>query len=104
MMPMRFMVQPSSVHSATIAAVSRYRHGSFWPRADQKLKPLSRRLSVVDRTAGRACLDRRLSPEHAQQYNGTVAQRNGLAAAEQCVRLRIKAERTEDVRCGHLPI
>ena len=40
--------------------------------------------------------------EHAQQCNGTAAQRNRLAAAEQCIRLRIKAERTEDVRCGHL--
>src|SRR5215831_4293003 len=42
--------------------------------------------------------------EHAQQCNGTAAQRNGLVAAEQCVRLRIKAERTEDVRCCHLLI
>src|SRR5262249_23634990 len=40
--------------------------------------------------------------EHAQQCDGPVAQRNGLAVTEQCVRLRIKAERTEDVRCGHL--
>ena len=31
MMPMRFMVQLSSRHSATIAAVSRHRHGSVWP-------------------------------------------------------------------------
>ena len=36
--------------------------------------------------------------EHPQQCDGTVA------AAEQCFRLRIKAERTEDVRCCHLPI
>jgi hypothetical protein len=42
--------------------------------------------------------------EHAQQCDGTMAQRNGLAAAEQCVRLRIKTKRTEDVRCGHLSI
>src|SRR5215813_1254912 len=39
--------------------------------------------------------------EHAQQCDGTMAQRNGLAAPEQCVRLHIKAERTEDVRCCH---
>jgi hypothetical protein len=48
--------------------------------------------------------DTPLLHEHAQQCDGAVAQRNGLAAAEQCVRLRIKAKRTEDVRCGHLPI
>jgi hypothetical protein len=41
-----------------------------------------------------------LLDEHAQQCDGTVAQRNRLAAAEQCVRLCIKAERTEDVRCA----
>jgi hypothetical protein len=41
---------------------------------------------------------------NVQQCDGTVAQRNGFAAAEQYVRRRIKAERTEDVRCGHLSI
>src|SRR5262245_18616088 len=41
---------------------------------------------------------------HAQQCDCPVAQRNGLAAAEQCVRLCIKAERIKDVGCGHLPI
>jgi len=38
------------------------------------------------------------------ELDGTVGQRNGLAATEQCVPLCIKAERIEDVRCCRLPI